>query len=84
VPAPGQEPSPARIADLVAAIKAAGVSAVFSEAQFPTQVVAQIAAATGATVEASIYTDALGDPPIDSYLGLLRWDIDHVAGALGG
>ena len=82
VEAPGQEPSAADIAALVEAIRSSGVKAIFSEDQFPTQVVDRIAAETGATVDASLYTDSLGDPPLDSYAAIIRWDVDRFVEAL--
>jgi ABC-type Zn uptake system ZnuABC Zn-binding protein ZnuA len=72
VEAPGQEPSAKEIAALIDAIKAAGVTSVFSEAQFPSKVLDQVAAETGATVLESLYSDALGDAPANSYLGAMR------------
>jgi hypothetical protein len=30
----------------------------------------------------SLYDDSLGDPPVDSYAGLMRWDTDRVVEAL--
>ncbi|MFM8934480.1 MAG: metal ABC transporter substrate-binding protein [Candidatus Limnocylindrus sp.] len=72
VEAPGQEPSAKEIAALIDAIKAAGVTSVFSEAQFPSKVLDQVAAETGATVLANLYSDALGDAPANSYLGAMR------------
>lgn len=72
VEAPGQEPSAKEIAALVDAIKAAGVTSVFSEAQFPSKVLDQVAAETGATVLENLYSDALGDAPANSYLGAMR------------
>jgi ABC-type Zn uptake system ZnuABC Zn-binding protein ZnuA len=83
VEAPGQEPSAADIARLIDAIRTAGVKAVFSEDQFPTDVVDRIAAETGATVVAELYDDSLGDPPIDSYEALIDWDVDQLVEALG-
>jgi ABC-type Zn uptake system ZnuABC Zn-binding protein ZnuA len=47
---PGQDPSAADIAALIQAIKAAGVKAIFSENQFPTKLVDQLAQETGPTV----------------------------------
>jgi manganese/iron transport system substrate-binding protein len=82
VDAPGQDPSAGEIADLIAAIKAAGVKAIFSEDQFPTRLVDQIAAETGATVVADLYDDSLGDPPVTSYEALMTWDVDHLVAAL--
>ena len=72
VEAPGQEPSAKEIASLIDAIKAAGVTSVFSEAQFPSKVLDQVAAETGATVLGNLYSDALGDAPANSYLGAMR------------
>jgi ABC-type Zn uptake system ZnuABC Zn-binding protein ZnuA len=82
VEAPGQDPSAGYTADLIAAIKAAGVKAIFSESQFPTKLVDQLASETGAKVVANLYDDALGDPPITSYEALITWDTDQLVGAL--
>jgi len=82
VEAPGQEPSAAEIAALIDAIREASVKAIFSEAQFPNDLVDRIAAETGATVEADLYNDSLGDPPVDTYEGLIRWDIEKIVAAL--
>ena len=72
VEAPGQEPSAKEIAALIDAIKAAGVTSVFSEAQFPSKVLDQVAAETGATVLEDLFSDALGEAPANSYLGAMR------------
>ena len=72
VEAPGQEPSAKEIAALIDAIKAAGVRSVFSEVQFPSKVLDQIAAETGAIVLENLYSDALGEAPANSYLGAMR------------
>jgi ABC-type Zn uptake system ZnuABC Zn-binding protein ZnuA len=82
VPAPGQDPSAGEVASLVSAIRSAGVKAVFSEAQFSPQLADAIAAEAGATVVADLYTDTLGDPPADTYEGIIRWDVDRIVGAL--
>ncbi|HYN70225.1 MAG TPA: metal ABC transporter substrate-binding protein [Candidatus Eisenbacteria bacterium] len=83
VNAPGQDPSAGEIADLIQAIRAAKVKAIFSEDQFPTSLVDQIAAQTGAAVVADLYDDALGDPPVDSYVGVMEWDVEQLVKALG-
>ena len=80
--APGQDPSAGEIAALVEAIRASGARAIFSEVQFSPQLVAAIAAETGTTVEADLYNDSLGDPPVDSYEGLIRWDVERIVAAL--
>lgn len=82
VDAPGQDPSAGEIADLIAAIKASGVKAIFSEDQFPTTLVDQLAAETGAIVVADLYDDSLGDPPVTSYEALIDWDVDQLVQAL--
>jgi ABC-type Zn uptake system ZnuABC Zn-binding protein ZnuA len=82
VEAPGQDPSAGYTAQLIQAIKAAGVKAIFSEAQFPTRLVDQLAAETGAKVVANLYDDALGDPPVTSYEALVTWDTDQLVAAL--
>jgi ABC-type Zn uptake system ZnuABC Zn-binding protein ZnuA len=82
VEAPGQDPSAGYTAGLITAIKAAGVKAIFSEAQFPTKLLDQLAAETGAKVVANLYDDALGDPPVTSYEALITWDTDQLVAAL--
>lgn len=82
VRAPGQDPSAGETADLIAAIRGAGVRAIFSERQFPTRLVDQLAAETGVKVVSNLYSDSLGDDPVTSYEGLMRWDADRVTEAL--
>ena len=82
VDAPGQDPSAGEIARLVTAIRAAGVRAIFSESQFPPDLARAVADETGAAVVADLYTDSLGDPPADSYTGLIRWDVARIVEAL--
>jgi ABC-type Zn uptake system ZnuABC Zn-binding protein ZnuA len=82
VEAPGQDPSAGYTAQLIDAIKAAHVKAIFSEAQFPPRLVDQLAAAAGVTVVADLYDDALGDDPVTSYEALIRWDTDQLVQAL--
>jgi ABC-type Zn uptake system ZnuABC Zn-binding protein ZnuA len=80
--APGQDPSAGEIAALIDAIRSSGVKAIFSEDQFPTALVDQIARETGATVVADLYDDSLGDDPVTSYEALIRWDVEHLVEAL--
>ena len=82
VEAPGQDPSAAEVAALIEAIKAAHVKAIFSEDQFPRQLVDQLAASTGAKVIADLYDDSLGDPPVTSYEAVMTWDVDQLVHAL--
>jgi ABC-type Zn uptake system ZnuABC Zn-binding protein ZnuA len=84
VDAPGQDPSAGQIAALVDAIRAAGVKAVFGEAQFSDKLVRTIAEETGARVETSLYNDSLGDAPADTYVGMMRWNVERIVAALTG
>jgi ABC-type Zn uptake system ZnuABC Zn-binding protein ZnuA len=82
VQAPGQDPSAGYTAQLITAIRDAGVKAIFSEDQFPTKLVDQLGAETGATVVSNLYDDALGDDPITSYEAVINWDTDQLVAAL--
>ena len=79
----GQDPSAADLAALVEKVKAAHVKAVFSEAQFSPKLTETLAQEAGITnVVTTLYNDALGPAPADTYLGLMRWDVDHIVAAL--
>lgn len=82
VEAPGQDPSAGYTAQLITAIKNAGVKAIFSESQFPTKLIDQLAAEANCKVVANLYDDALGDPPVTSYEEVIRWDTTQLVGAL--
>ena len=82
VEAPGQDPSAGYTAQLIDAIKAARVKAIFSEAQFPAKLVEQLASETGVKVVADLYDDALGDAPVTSYEAVIRWDTSKLVEAL--
>ncbi|MGP1675474.1 MAG: metal ABC transporter substrate-binding protein [Candidatus Limnocylindrales bacterium] len=79
----GQDPSAADLAALVERVKAAGVKAVFSEAQFSPKLTETLAQEAGVTtVVTTLFNDALGAPPADTYLGLMRWNVDQIVPAL--
>ena len=82
IASPGQDPSAREIAALIDAIRASGVTTVFSEVQFPSKVLASIAAETGATVLADLYSDALGTAPGDTYLGAMRANATAIAASM--
>jgi ABC-type Zn uptake system ZnuABC Zn-binding protein ZnuA len=84
VDAPGQDPSAGDIADLVATIRDSGAKAIFAEAQFSPRLAETIAGETGAAVVTDLYTDSVGDPPADTYEGLMRSNAQRVVEALGG
>jgi zinc/manganese transport system substrate-binding protein/manganese/iron transport system substrate-binding protein len=69
----GQEPTASELADLVSRVKAAGVKAVFSEAQFSPKLSETLAREAGITkVVTTLYNDSLGPPPADTYVGMMR------------
>jgi manganese/iron transport system substrate-binding protein len=82
VQAPGQDPSAGYTAQLVTAIRDAGVKAIFSEDQFPTKLVDQLGAEAGVKVVSDLYDDALGDDPVTSYEAVINWDTDQLVAAL--
>jgi ABC-type Zn uptake system ZnuABC Zn-binding protein ZnuA len=82
VQSPGQDPSAGYTAQLITAIREAGVKAIFSEAQFPTRLVDQLGAETGAIVVSNLYDDSLGDDPVTSYEAVISWDTDQLVVAL--
>jgi ABC-type Zn uptake system ZnuABC Zn-binding protein ZnuA len=79
----GQEPTAAELAALVDEVKAAHVKAVFSEAQFSPKLAQTLASEAGITsVVTTLYNDALGPAPADTYPGLMRWDVGEIVRAL--
>jgi len=82
VDAPGQDPSAGEIADLVDAIRASGAKAVFTEAQFSPDLAETVAAEAGVKVVRDLYNDSLGDPPLDSYEAMMRWNTSQTVEAL--
>ena len=80
---PGQEPSAADLAALVRTVKEAGVTAVFSEAQFDPKLARTLADEAHITkVVTTLYNDSLGPAPADTYIGLMTWDVDEIVKAL--
>ena len=84
VDAPGQDPSAAQVAELVSVIRDKGIKAIFAEAQFNEDLVRTIADETGATVVSNLYTDSVGDAPLDTYAGMMAWNIEQVAAGSRG
>ncbi|MEO7665130.1 MAG: metal ABC transporter substrate-binding protein [Candidatus Limnocylindrales bacterium] len=82
VRAPGQDPSAGELAALIDAVRSSGARAIFSEDQFPTAIVDQIGRETGARVVANLFDDSLGNEPVTSYEGLIRWDTDQIVAGL--
>ena len=79
----GQEPTPSELAALVQKVKSAHVKAVFSESQFNPKLSQTLAEEAGIThVVTTLYNDALGPAPADSYLGMMRWNMQQIVEAL--
>jgi ABC-type Zn uptake system ZnuABC Zn-binding protein ZnuA len=86
-PADFAEPSAQEVAALIDQIRTEHVPAIFGSEVFPSPVLAQIAAETGATYEDSLRDDDLpGDPgqPEHSYVGLMIYDVQTMVQDLGG
>ncbi len=82
VDVPGQDPSAGEVAALIDAIDDANAKVILSEVQFDPSLAETIAAETGATVVADLYSDSLGDPPLDTYEAIMTWDVDQIVAAL--
>ena len=66
---------PADLAALVETVKAAGVKAIFSEAQFSPELAQALADEAGITnVVTTLYNDTVGPPPADTYLKMMRME----------
>jgi zinc/manganese transport system substrate-binding protein len=79
---PGQDPSAGEVAGLIDAIRASGVSAILSEAQFPADLPERIADETGVEVISDLFSDSVGPAPQNTYEALFRWDVERIAAAL--
>jgi ABC-type Zn uptake system ZnuABC Zn-binding protein ZnuA len=81
------EPTPQEVVDLIEQIRAEELPAIFGSEVFPSPVLEQIAAETGATYVDDLRDDDLpgdvGDPD-HSYLGLMVFDFTTIVRALGG
>jgi ABC-type Zn uptake system ZnuABC Zn-binding protein ZnuA len=67
----------------VETVRATGAKAVFSEAQFNPKLAQTLADEAGVrTVVTTLYNDALGPPPADSYPGMMRWNVRQIVEAL--
>lgn len=79
------EPSSADLADLVAAIDAEGVPAIFANSTNPSALAESVAAETGRDIAVvPLYVESLGPPDsgADDYIGLMTVNADLIATAL--
>ena len=59
------------------------IKAVFSEAQFSPKLTQSLAQEAGVQqVVADLYNDSLGDAPADTYLGMMRYNVQRIVQAL--
>jgi len=79
----GQEPNASELAKLVDLVRATGARAVFSEAQFNPKLAQTLADEAGVRrVVTTLYNDALGPAPADTYPGMMRWNVQQIVEAL--
>ncbi len=86
-PAGFGEPTARDIARLIDQVRATGVRAVFGSAEFPSEVIAQIAAATGSKFVDDLRDDDLPGEPGDvehSWIALMRFNYVTIIASLGG
>jgi ABC-type Zn uptake system ZnuABC Zn-binding protein ZnuA len=55
---------------------------VFSEAQFNPRLAETIASEAGVRVESGLHNDSLGEPPADSYIGMMELNAERIEAAL--
>ena len=73
---PGQEPSPAEIADIVRKSKEIKTKAIFAEPQFSSKAAEAIAEECGARV---LFLNPIGIPPENRYLDLMRYNLGQIS-----
>ncbi|MEW5985886.1 MAG: zinc ABC transporter substrate-binding protein [Chloroflexota bacterium] len=78
------DPPAAHVAELVQAIQAAGVPAIFAENVANPGLMEQLAAEAGVRLAPPLYTDALGEPGSqgENYLALMRYNVTTIVTAL--
>jgi ABC-type Zn uptake system ZnuABC Zn-binding protein ZnuA len=86
-PSSFEEPTAREVADLIDQVRASDVPVIFGSEVFPSSVLEQIAAETGATYVDDLRDDDLPGQPGDgdhSWLGLMRSNFVTIIDALGG
>lgn len=80
---PGQEPSAKYLSSLIDLARANHVRAVFAEPQFSPKLAQQLATSAGIKTVSNLYDDTLGTTPeLQTYEGMLRYDVRNIVGAL--
>jgi ABC-type Zn uptake system ZnuABC Zn-binding protein ZnuA len=80
------DPSAGELAELVEAIKASGVPAIFAENVSNPALMETIAREAGVTLAPTLFTDALGEPGSEgaTYLEMVRFNVTTIVTALAG
>ncbi len=76
------EPSAKQVAAIIRQIKREGIKAVFTENIKDTRMVDRIAKETGVNVSGKLYSDALGNAPADTYIGMYRHNVKALTNAM--
>lgn len=81
--APGQEPNPQQLGDLIDEAKAAHLRAVFSEPEYSPKLVQSIARSANVAIVQNLYDDSIGtDPRVHDYISMLQYDTNVIVQAL--
>jgi ABC-type Zn uptake system ZnuABC Zn-binding protein ZnuA len=79
---PEAELSAGELSNLIAAVKAEQVKAIFAESQFNQKTAQLLADEAGLKQVVSLYTDSLGQGEAGSYVGMMRYNMDAIVTAL--
>src|SRR6202140_1678548 len=83
--APGQEPNPSYVAELVRLARANHVRAVFAEPEKSPKLIQTLAESAGIKTIENLYDDSIGtDPRVHDYSSMLRYNTGVIVKALGG
>ncbi|WP_253353843.1 metal ABC transporter solute-binding protein, Zn/Mn family [Neisseria perflava] len=76
------EPSAKQVASIIRQIKREGIKAVFAENIKDTRMIDRIAKETGVRVSGKLYSDALGNAPANTYIGMYRYNVNALTKAM--
>ncbi len=76
------QPSSKKVADLITAIKAEGVKAIFLESIENPKVLQEITRETGVKVGGTLYADGLGEGDASTYEGMFKHNVSTIVDAL--
>ncbi|WP_416192125.1 metal ABC transporter solute-binding protein, Zn/Mn family [Neisseria sp. CCUG12390] len=76
------EPSAKAVASIIRQIKREGITAVFAENIKDTRMIDRIAKETGVKVSGKLYSDALGNAPANTYIGMYRYNVKAITAAM--